>query len=227
MCAAAPTLRILPMGDAALLVETDDLATVLALERHLTRLVRRGEGPWATVDDLVPAARTILLVTRPDADLPALAAAVTAAGPDLARSDSAEEAGRPDADAALVEIPVSYDGPDLDDVARLTGLAPHEVVAAHTGTPWRVAFGGFSPGFAYLVGGDPRLTVPRRAEPRPRVRAGAVGLAGEFSGVYPRESPGGWQLIGRTDAPLWDPDRDPPALLSPGVLVRFVNVAGC
>ena len=228
MSAAAPALRILPMGDAALLVETDDLATVLALERHLTRLVRRGEGPWATVDDLVPAARTILLVTRPETDLATLAAAVTAAGRNLAPSDSAAEAGNhPDADAAHVEIPVSYDGPDLDDVARLTCLAPHEVVAAHTGTPWRAAFGGFSPGFAYLVGGDPRLTVPRRAEPRPRVPAGAVGLAGEFSGIYPRESPGGWQLIGRTDAPLWDPDRDPPALLSPGVLVRFVAAAGC
>ena len=216
------------MGDAALLVETDDLATVLALERHLTRLVRRGEGPWATVDDLVPAARTLLLVTRPDTDLTALAAAVTAAGPGLARSDSVEQAAnRPVTDSEHLEIAVRYDGPDLDDVARLTGLAPHEVVAAHTGTPWRVAFGGFSPGFAYLVGGDMRLMVPRRAEPRPRVPAGAVGLAGEFSGIYPRESPGGWQLIGRTDAPLWDPDRDPPALLSPGVLVRFVDAAAC
>ncbi|WP_034720976.1 5-oxoprolinase subunit B family protein [Intrasporangium chromatireducens] len=226
--AVAPALRILPMGDAALLVETGDLATVLALERHLTRLVRRGEGPWATVDDLVPAARTLLLVARPDTDLAGLAAAVTAAGRNLAEGDSAEDAGSPpDADSPHVEIAVRYDGPDLDDVARLTGLAPNEVVAAHTGTPWRVAFGGFSPGFAYLVGGDPRLMVPRRAEPRPRVPAGAVGLAGEFSGIYPRESPGGWQLIGRTDAPLWDPDRDPPALLSPGALVRFVAAAGC
>lgn len=226
--AVAPALRILPMGDVALLVETGDLATVLALERHLTRLVRRGEGPWATVDDLVPAARTLLLVTRPDTDLTALAAAVTAAGPDLARTDSVEQAAnRPVTDSEHLEIAVRYDGPDLDDVARLTGLAPHKVVAAHTGTPWRVAFGGFSPGFAYLVGGDMRLRVPRRAEPRPRVPAGAVGLAGEFSGIYPRESPGGWQLIGRTEAPLWDPDRDPPALLSPGVLVRFVDAAAC
>ncbi|HNP11666.1 MAG TPA: carboxyltransferase domain-containing protein, partial [Mycobacterium sp.] len=88
-------------------------------------------------------------------------------------------------------------------------------------TPWRVGFGGFAPGFAYLVGGDPRLAVPRRAEPRTRVPAGSVGLAGEFSGVYPRESPGGWQLIGRTDAVLWDIDRTPPALLRPGMWVRF------
>ena len=84
------------------------------------------------------------------------------------------------------------------------------MVAAHTGTPWRVGFGGFAPGFAYLTGGDPRLKVARRSEPRTSVPAGAVGLAGEFSGVYPRSSPGGWQLIGRTDAVLWDPDREPP-----------------
>jgi KipI family sensor histidine kinase inhibitor len=95
------------------------------------------------------------------------------------------------------------------------------VVAAHTGAPWRVAFGGFVPGFAYLAGGDPRLDVPRRDEPRTRVPAGSVALAGEFSGVYPRETPGGWQLIGRTDAALWDIDRDEPALLTAGMTVRF------
>jgi KipI family sensor histidine kinase inhibitor len=97
-----------------------------------------------------------------------------------------------------------YDGPDLKAVAALTGLSVAEVVAAHTATPWRVGFGGFAPGFAYLVGGDPRLEVPRRPEPRPSVPAGAVGLAGRYSGVYPRSSPGGWQLIGHTDAVLFD-----------------------
>ena len=125
-----------------------------------------------------------------------------------------------------VEIAVRYDGPDLDDVAHHTGLTPAEVVAAHTGTPWRVAFGGFAPGFAYLVGGDPRLRVPRRDRPRASVPAGAVGLAGEFSGVYPRTSPGGWQLVGTTEAVLWDADRHPPALLGPGATVRFVDVEG-
>ena len=121
---------------------------------------------------------------------------------------------------------MTYDGPDLAEVARLTGLDEDEVVAAHTGTPWRIAFGGFAPGFAYLTGGDERLRVPRRDEPRTTVPAGAVGLAGEFSGVYPRSSPGGWQLIGSTDALLWDPDRDPPALLLPGGSVRFVEARG-
>ena len=96
-----------------------------------------------------------------------------------------------------------------------------QVVAAHTDTPWRVGFGGFAPGFAYLVGGDPRLNVPRRSEPRTKVPVGSVGLAGEFSGVYPRESPGGWQLIGHTDAVLWDVQRDNPALLTPGMWVQF------
>ncbi len=119
---------------------------------------------------------------------------------------------------------VVYDGPDLEEVARLTRMTPAEVVAAHTGTAWRVAFGGFAPGFAYLVGGDPRLDVPRRDSSRPKVPAGAVGLAGGYSGVYPRSSPGGWQLLGTTDAVLWDVDRDPPALLAPGSTVRFVAV---
>jgi KipI family sensor histidine kinase inhibitor len=128
---------------------------------------------------------------------------------------------------ADVEIEVVYDGPDLDEVARLTGMSAEEVVAAHTGTLWRVGFGGFAPGFAYLVGGDSRLEVPRRAEPRTKVPAGSVGLAGEFSGVYPRESPGGWQLIGRISedqAALWDVSRDPPALLVPGMWVQFRGV---
>ena len=91
----------------------------------------------------------------------------------------------------------------------------------NTAAPMRVGFSGFVPGFAYLVGGDERLHVPRRAEPRTRVSAGSVGLAGEFSGIYPRETPGGWQLIGRTDAVLWDVERDPPALLTPGTRVQF------
>ena len=121
-------------------------------------------------------------------------------------------------------IDVSYDGADLGAVADLLELDPAAVIAAHTGTPWRVGFVGFAPGFAYLVDGDTRLAVPRRDEPRTRVPAGSVALAGGFSGVYPRESPGGWQLIGRTEAILWDLDRPHPALLTPGMSVRFRSV---
>jgi KipI family sensor histidine kinase inhibitor len=200
--------RVLPYGDAALLVEVGDLAEVLALAAAVRDAALTG------VLDVVPAARTVLLTTAPGTDLAALRRTLldlTAAPADAAPGGS------------TVEITVTYDGADLAEVARLTGLDEVGVVAAHTGTPWRVAFGGFAPGFAYLTGGDPRLEVPRRAEPRTRVPAGAVGLAGGFSGVYPRASPGGWQLVGRTDAVLWDVDRDPPALLPPGGWVRFVE----
>lgn len=123
-----------------------------------------------------------------------------------------------------IELPVVYDGPDLDDVARHCGLAVAEVIERHIATPWRVGFAGFAPGFAYLTDGDPALAVPRLDRPRPRVEPGSVGLAGPFSGVYPRASPGGWRLIGRTDAVLWDLSRDEPALLRPGDLVRFTAV---
>ncbi len=212
-------VEVLPMGEHALLVEVADLEAVLALEQALRRLVGSGDPPWTTVVDVVPAARTLLLVTAAGTDPTSLAQAVqeAAAGTD--------PTAPPAPDGPTVTVPVRYDGPDLEEVARLTGLAADEVVAAHTGTGWRVAFGGFAPGFAYLVGGDPRLTVARRRSPRTTVPAGSVGLAGEFSGVYPRASPGGWQLIGSTELVLWDDRRDPPALLRPGTVVRFVDEA--
>ncbi|MEO3829066.1 allophanate hydrolase subunit 1 [Actinomadura sp. B10D3] len=199
-------MRILPSGDAALLVELPDLPAMLGLYAALSA------APPPGVADLVPAARTLTLLLDPSADPAAVAAMVRATRP-----------GTADDAAGTAEIPVVYDGEDLGEVARLTGLTPAGVVAAHTGTPWRVAFTGFAPGFGYLEGGDPRLDVPRRATPRVRVPAGAVGLAGRFSGVYPVESPGGWRLIGRTEAVLWDLDRERPALLRPGVRVRFVQ----
>jgi len=200
-------MNVLPFGDAALLVEVDGLPAVLALAAAV-----RSTRP-AGVLDVVPAARTVLLTVGPGTDLAELRRTVLGLPVD---PESVRE-------GETVEIPVTYDGPDLAEVSRLTGLDESEVVAAHTGTPWRIAFGGFAPGFAYLTGGDERLRVPRRDEPRTTVPTGAVGLAGEFSGIYPRPSPGGWQLIGSTDARLWDPDRDPPALLEPGGWVRFVE----
>lgn len=194
-------MRLLPCGDAALLVELDDLDQVLALAAAL-----QADPPRGLVD-LVPAARTLLVLGDPQVLAGHLrglrpARAVRAPGP-------------------LVEVPVVYDGEDLGEVARLTGLAVPEVVQAHTGRDWTVGFVGFAPGFAYLTGGDPRLSVPRRRDPRTRVPAGAVGLAGDYSGVYPRASPGGWQLLGRTSLAVWDEARDPPALLQPGTRVRF------
>lgn len=208
--------RLLPMGDTAILVETNDIDAVLALSAALDQQMLSRRGVWADVEDIVPAARSVLVVARAGADLPALARAIEQAGANTTVAEAV-------ANASQVEIAVRYDGPDLEVVARHTGLSPREVVEAHTGMPWRVAFGGFAPGFAYLVGGDPRLIVPRRSSPRTAVPAGSVALAGEFSGIYPRESPGGWQLIGTTDVLLWDTDRTPPALFAPGMVVTFVE----
>ncbi|MGO4592861.1 5-oxoprolinase subunit PxpB [Leifsonia sp. 2TAF2] len=201
--------RILPYGDHALLVELDDLDAVLALFRGLD--ATRPSG----VVELVPAARTIAVVVEPRI------LSLSAARGWIERSEplDAEEV-----EEREVVLDVRYDGEDLADVARLTGLTEREVVAFHTGTPWRVAFGGFAPGFAYLVGDGATLDVPRRETPRTTVPSGSVGLAGVFSGVYPRSSPGGWQLIGSTDAALWDETADPPALLRPGTVVRFREV---
>ncbi|MCG7607914.1 MULTISPECIES: 5-oxoprolinase subunit B family protein [Mycobacterium] len=196
-------------GDQALLLEFDSTADVLAWTATLTAAKLLG------VLDIVPASRTILIkLADPRYQAPTrqrLSKLRLQPG-----SAPVRPTGQPD-----VTIDVVYDGADLDDVAALTGLTPAQVIAAHTGTPWQVGFMGFAPGFAYLVGGDGRLHVPRRAEPRTSVPAGAVALAGEFSGIYPRQSPGGWQLIGRTDAVLFDVHRDEPALLTPGTWVQF------
>ena len=204
--------RLLPYGDRGLLVEVDDVTDVVLFADAV-----RGGRLSDLVEDVVPGARSVLLVARPGVDVARLRESVTPVVE--VRDAPAARLSTP----GPVEVPVTYDGPDLPEVARLTGLEEDEVVAAHTGTAWRVAFGGFAPGFAYLVGGDPRLQVPRRDRPRTRVPAGAVGLAAEFSGVYPRESPGGWQLIGRTEVAMWDVDRDPPALLHADATVRFVR----
>jgi KipI family sensor histidine kinase inhibitor len=168
------------------------------------------------VIDVVPAARTVLVrFDRSRTTAAELAAALRRLRFRPVRSSAAEPE---------VELPVTYDGADLEDVGRITGLGPEGVVAAHTATPWTVAFCGFMPGFGYLVSGAATPRVPRRADPRTRVPAGSVALADRYTGVYPRSSPGGWQLIGRTDRTLWDADADPPALLRPGVRVRFVAV---
>ena len=205
------TLR--PCGEDAVLVEVDGLDAVLDLAAAVRAAAASGQRGFGDVVDVVPAARTVLVGVHEGAGTVALRDALAALPVDVGAGVRSGQ--------QPVEIAVHYDGPDLAAVAARTGLTPAEVVAAHTGTPWRVGFGGFAPGFAYLVGGDPRLRVPRRDEPRTRVPAGSVALAGEFSAVYPRSSPGGWQLIGRTDAVLWDVDRDPPALLQPGAEVRF------
>ncbi|WP_433721244.1 5-oxoprolinase subunit B family protein [Actinoplanes sp. CA-051413] len=196
-------------GREALLAEVDDLDAALALYAALRSAALPG------VVDLVPAARTVLIKIDPAVTSPAAVQEATAG----LRIDAQREAG-----SGTVEIPVRYDGPDLAEVAERTGLSPDEVVELHTGSRWTVAFAGFVPGFGYLTGGDPRLDVPRRDSPRTRIPAGSVGLAGRFSGVYPSDSPGGWQLIGSTTERMWDLDRPEPALLVPGVEVIFKAV---
>jgi len=196
-------------GDRALLLECESTDEVLALTAALN------EAQIPGVLDVVPASRTVLLGLAGPRDQAPTRQLLTRLQVDPA-AIAANDDGHID-----VVIDVVYDGADLAEVAELTGLDMPGVIEAHTAMPWRCGFGGFAPGFAYLVGGDPRLAVPRRGEPRTKVPAGSVGLAGEFSGIYPRQSPGGWQLIGRTDALLWDVDRPQPALLMPGMRVQF------
>ena len=195
-------VTVRPAGDQGALIELPDNGAAVRLG-SLLREARSG-----LVDVVI--GHTTVLVTwageNPDLGDAVKRALVAEAGP----------AGR------LVEIPVVYDGPDLDEVARLTGLSPEEVIARHTGAEHVAAFIGFQPGFAYLTGGDTLLHVPRRDVPRTRVPGGTVAIAGPYSGVYPRESPGGWRLLGSTTALMFDPAREPPALLAPGDRVRFV-----
>jgi KipI family sensor histidine kinase inhibitor len=228
------SVRVLPSGEAALLVECDELGEVLAVHDALAEAAIPG------VVELVPAARTLLVAIDP-ATLPLESAAALVRRAGAPRGGSVPRAGhrapgdRPPAPraasgaapaaAAAVVVPVTYDGADLVEAAALLNCSPEALIARHTTALWRVAFVGFAPGFAYLVSADWPVDVPRLASPRTRVPAGAVGLAGGFSGVYPRESPGGWQLIGRTALPLWDVDADPPARLTPGTTVRFERIA--
>lgn len=197
--------HIRPSGPAAFLVEVDSLPEVLALHAFLT-----AEDPAGLVD-AVCAARTVLVRAASPAYARRIAALVA----------HADLTAPVDLDHTEVSVDVVYDGADLDEVAALTGMSRDAVIAAHIGQEWTAAFGGFAPGFVYCIGQDSSLNVPRRATPRTSVPAGSVGLAGHFSGVYPRSSPGGWQLIGHTGDQMWDPTRAQPALIAPGNRVRY------
>ena len=200
-----------------MLLEVDGLPAVLDLAAAVRQAAADRRPGFTDVVDVVPAATTVLVTVEEGHGVAALTAAVARLGV-VPGSGARADAGEP------VLIPVTYDGSDLAEVAALTGLSAAEVVTAHTGSAWRVAFGGFAPGFGYLTSASRTWDVPRRGSPRTRVPAGSVALAGEFSGVYPRESPGGWQLIGRTEVAVFDLSRDPAALLRPGNRVRFVDV---
>jgi KipI family sensor histidine kinase inhibitor len=206
----ASSLRFLTCGEHGILVECTDLDATLRLFSAVRAAVESGDMP--AVSELVPAARTLLVSFDP---LITARAELIASIRALRVEDGIAHRSR------TVTIPVHYDGEDLSDVAELLSMAPENIIARHSGHAWRVAFVGFAPGFAYLTGGDPCFDVPRRSTPRLSVPSGAVGLAGTFSGVYPRPSSGGWQLIGHTDTPMWDDAAAVPALLQPGDIVRF------
>jgi KipI family sensor histidine kinase inhibitor len=204
-------VQVLPAGPDALLIECDDGPASAALAAEAFR--RRQAGGLVCID-IVPAARTVLL-DGISGDLESLAAQI----PQWIYAPATADASR------LVEISVRYDGPDLEQVARHWGMTPQDVVARHSELEHRVQFCGFAPGFAYLTGLPLENAVPRLDRPRTSVPAGAVGLADRYTGIYPTASPGGWQLIGTAlDVVLFDAERRPPALLTPGTRVRFVAV---
>jgi KipI family sensor histidine kinase inhibitor len=201
-------IRVQPYGERAALVDLDRPEQVLGLQAAL-----EDEPPCGTVE-LVPAAKTLLIRFDPGlTSFERLSAEIT-------RHSVADGLrGR----SGQVTVPVRYDGADLAEVAGETGLTEDEVVELHAATEYTVAFCGFAPGFGYLTGLDPVLRLPRRAVPRTRVPAGSVAIAGEYTAVYPRESPGGWRLIGHTDLPVWDLGRHPPNLLTLGTRIRFAR----
>lgn len=205
------------VGDRGLLREFSDPDLLLANER--ARELHRALSALrpAEVEDVIPAARSVLVLLRSnESPSPALLSA-------LETSAGAVPGGR--GRGVLHELEVGYGGelgPDLAEVARLHGLAEHAVVTLHSSAVYTVAFLGFAPGFAYLLGLPAALATPRLATPRTRVPAGSVAIGGEFTAVYPRATPGGWRLIGRADATLFDPEADPPSRLRAGDRVRFV-----
>ena len=200
-----PTIR--PAGDHSVLIELDGNDAVQRLAAGLE--ARRG----SELEEIVPGHETLLLVW------PSTAPAVSQIEELIAAADATAAATAP---ATEIELRVSYDGPDLETVAASCNCSPEELVVRHLACRYRVGFIGFSPGFAYLLGGDPALQPPRLAEPRTRVPAGALAIAGPYSAVYPRSSPGGWNLIGNCDEPIFDPAQNPPALLTAAMAVRLV-----
>jgi KipI family sensor histidine kinase inhibitor len=212
-------MHMKPCGDSMLLVECGDAIDPVINERTITLARRLSARHLAGVRDIVPGYCSVGIHFDPlTTDLSGLELAIEEDG--KAAADVALTTNRP-----IVEIGVSYggdSGPDLEAVASMTGCTPTEIIAKHTGRIYRVYMLGFVPGFAYMGRVDPAITVPRHRVPRERVPAGSVGIAGEQTGVYPIESPGGWQLIGKTRAKMFDPSRTPASLVGPGDLVRFV-----
>jgi KipI family sensor histidine kinase inhibitor len=204
------TMAFRVVGQHALCVEVANTAAAQATYAAILSAVESGE--LAAPRDVIPAARTVLLDgVEPGRWQDYLASQRVIAGPAIGGD--------------VVRVSLRYNGPDLAEVAAAWGCAPSDVPRLHLETTYTVAFCGFAPGFAYCTGDIARPPVPRRSDPRTRVPAGSVALAGEFCGIYPTAMPGGWQLIGRTELVLFDVDRAQPALLKPGDRVQFEGVA--
>jgi KipI family sensor histidine kinase inhibitor len=201
------TARLLPYGPGGWLVEVDE-HEVIGYAAAARAIAHQG------VAEVVPGARTVLVRVGDPHALDEIRVILAGLAPQPVAGPAARS----------VEIPVTYDGADLHDVAAATGLSAGDVVERHAASTYTCAFCGFAPGFAYLVGLDPALHLPRRATPRTRVPAGSVAIAAEYSAVYPSASPGGWHVIGRSTLVLWDPRRERAAMVEPGTAVRFVPV---
>lgn len=210
-------MRLLPCGNSAILIEFEDRGTRRQLAAALSRCT------WTDVVDVVPADRTVLVRATPGSSLPDLAQRIRSLAIESAGTPgTVGDAGATGTAARVHQVPVRYDGPDLSFVADHVGITVSDVITRHTEQDWSVEFAGFTPGFAYLSGSTGDLLVPRRASPRILVPAGAVALAGDYAGIYPSDSPGGWQIIGHTTVRPWDLERPEPALFAPGDVVRFV-----
>jgi KipI family sensor histidine kinase inhibitor len=206
------SLTIHTYGPRAVLLEwNDDDTSIGDAPLRFSEWARRDDTLSGLAEEIVPGARTVLVVHRPGVgdDVRRVAASFDPASSSL-------RSGRQH------EIPVNYDGEDLAAVAAMIGSSVADVVAMHSAATYRVAFCGFAPGFGYLTGLDSRLHVPRRETPRTKVPAGSVAIASEYSAVYPHSSPGGWHLLGTTTTAMWDVERMPPSLLQPGDTVRFI-----
>lgn len=215
-------MKIRECGESMLLIELEPAIDPVVNERAILLAARIRARGARGVRDVASGYCTVGVQFDPlQADLPALEQAI---------KDELEAIQTVEAivERAPVEIPVVYggaDGPDLGAVAQHAGCSEREVIERHTSRVYRVYMLGFVPGFCYMGRVDPVIAAPRHRVPRERVPTGSVGIAGGQTGVYPVDSPGGWQLIGRTDTVMFDASRDRPSLLAPGDLVRFVAVS--
>lgn len=213
-------MLIKPCGETALLIDLSDsdtnpLNAAIKLRAAIESASASGAIPG--IAEIIPAAATVLVHIDP------ALVHLSDAAQLIAELDCEDTEDQASSAHSHIEIPVSYSGPDLESLARHLQLSPQKLIKLHGELTWTAAFGGFAPGFMYLVSEDFPFTVPRLASPRTAIPAGSVALAGGFSAVYPQSSPGGWQLIGHTEVAMWDTQRRNPALIQPGDTVRFIN----